>query len=142
MKKAGYIFSVLFGMLFLPQVFAGSIAGNWTTIDDQSGAKRAVVSISVSGDTASGTIVQIFPQPGDTGICSKCPGGFKDKPIKGLTILWGLKKNGDNVWDGGKILDPKNGKIYRAKVTLEGNTLLVRGYVGISVLGRTQTWRR
>lgn len=142
MKKIIQIVSIVFGILLLPQTFAASIAGNWTTIDDVTGQKRAIVHINVSGDSASGTIVQIFPQPGDTGICSKCPGAFKGKPIKGMTFLWGLKKSGDNVWEGGKILDPKNGKIYRAKVTLQGNSLLVRGYVGFSVLGRTQTWRR
>lgn len=128
--------------LFIPVALAQSPAGTWTTIDDKTGKKRAVVQMSVSGDTLSGTIVSIYPQPGDTGICDKCPGAFKDKPIKGLQFVWGLKDKGNGEWDGGQILDPKTGKIYRAKVTLKGNKLYVRGYVGVSVLGRTQTWVR
>lgn len=127
---------------YLPLSFAGSAAGTWTTIDDKTGAKRAVVHVSASGDNLSGTIVKVFPQAGDTGICSKCPGNFKDKKIAGITFLWGLKKDGENQWSGGSILDPKTGKVYKAKVTLEGNKLLVRGYIGMSLLGRTQTWVR
>lgn len=84
----------------------------------------------------------MFPQPGDTGICSKCPGGFKGKKIQGIRFVWGLKKTGDNEWTGGHILDPKTGKVYRAKITMKGNKLYVRGYVGISILGRTQVWVR
>lgn len=134
--------ALLFSVLWAPVVLAQSPAGTWTTIDDKTGKKRAVVSISDSGGTISGRIVNIFPQPGDTGICSNCPGGFKGKPIKGLTFLWGLKSAGDGVWDGGQILDPKTGTIYRAKMTMKGNKLYVRGYVGVSMLGRTQVWVR
>ncbi|MFC3907971.1 DUF2147 domain-containing protein [Legionella dresdenensis] len=136
-------FAAVLMVLFVPAALAaGSPAGTWTTIDDKTGKKRAIVRVSVSGNTLSGTIVNIIPQPGDTGICSKCPGGFKNKPIKGLQIMWGLKDKGNGVWDGGNILDPKSGKVYRAKVTMEGNKLYVRGYVGISALGRTQVWVR
>lgn len=128
---------------YLPLVMAaGSPAGTWTTIDDKTGQKRAVVNISVSGGTLNGSIVKVFPQPGDTGICSKCPGAFKDKKIQGLGIVWGLKDQGNGVWSGGSILDPKTGKIYKAKITVEGNKLYVRGYVGVSMLGRTQVWVR
>lgn len=127
---------------YLPLAMAASPAGTWTTIDDKTGAKRAVVSVSVSGGTMHGTIVKVYPQAGDTGVCSKCPGAFKGKKIQGLGFLWGLKDKGNGVWDGGSILDPKTGKVYRAKATLQGNKLLVRGYVGVSALGRTQTWVR
>ncbi|MCE3043403.1 MULTISPECIES: DUF2147 domain-containing protein [Legionella] len=129
--------------LLAPLAFAGaSPAGTWTTIDDATGQKRAVVRINVSGGTLSGTIIKVYPQAGDTGICSKCPGGFKGKPIKGLTFVWGLKDQGNGEWSGGSILDPKSGKVYRAKMTLQGNKLYVRGYVGVSALGRTQVWVR
>jgi uncharacterized protein (DUF2147 family) len=128
---------------YLPLAIASSTpAGTWTTIDDKTGEKRAVVNISISGGTLSGTIVKVYPQPGDTGICSKCPGAFKGKKIQGLGFVWGLKDQGNGVGSGGSILDPKSGKIYRAKITLEGNKLYVRGYVGVSILGRTQTWVR
>lgn len=128
---------------YFPAVMAaGSPAGSWTTIDDQTGTKRSVVNLSVSNGTLSGTIVKVYPQPGDTGICSKCPGAFKGKKIQGLRFVWGLKDKGNGEWEGGSILDPKTGKIYKVKMTLKGNKLDVRGYVGVSLLGRTQTWVR
>ncbi|TAL60131.1 MAG: DUF2147 domain-containing protein [Legionella sp.] len=128
---------------YLPALLAAqSPAGTWTTIDDKTGAKRAVVKLSVAGGTLNGSIIKVFPQPGDTGICSKCPGAFKDKKIQGLGFIWGLKDQGNGVWSGGSILDPKTGKIYKAKVTIDGNKLYVRGYIGVSALGRTQTWIR
>lgn len=121
---------------------AQSITGQWTTVDESTGKPRAVVNLSVSGGVLQGRIIKVFPQPGDTGICSKCPGQFKDKPIKGMGFVWGLKQKSDNVWVDGHILDPKTGKVYRAKMTLKGNKLEVRGYLGISLLGRTQVWVR
>ncbi len=129
---------------YLPTALAASQApvGRWVTIDDKTGKKRAVVTISESGGQLSAVIDKVYPQPGDTGICEKCPGGFKGKKIQGLQFMWGLKSEGENEWSGGSILDPKSGKIYRAKVTVQGNKLLVRGYVGISLLGRTQVWQK
>lgn len=135
----GFVFAVC----YLPvAIGAASPAGTWTTIDDKTGAKRAVVNLAVSGNTLSGTIVKVYPQPGDTGVCSKCPGAFKDKKIQGLQFVWGLKDLGNGEWGGGSILDAKTGKIYKAKMSLKGNKLYVRGYVGVSMLGRTQTWVR
>lgn len=128
--------------LIIPFAKAQSPAGNWTTIDDVTGKKRSVVHISVSGNSLSGTIMKVYPQPGDTGMCNNCPGAFKGKPVKGLTFLWGLKDEGNGTWSGGHIIDPKSGKVYKAKITMEGNKLNVRGYVGVSLLGRTQTWVR
>ena len=90
----------------------------------------------------TGTISKVFPQPGDTGICSKCPGKFKDAKIQGLEFLWGLKRKSENEWAGGHILDPKTGKIYRVQMTLQGNKLYVRGFRGIAILGSTQVWKR
>ncbi len=120
--------------------WAATPVGNWTTIDDATGKPRAVVKVSVTNGQLSGTITRIYAQAGDTGMCQNCPGEFKDKPVKGLQFLWGLKEESDGQWSGGQILDPKTGKIYKAKLNLEGNKLLVRGYVGFSLLGRTQTW--
>lgn len=138
--KLWNVISGLFLMVFIQGVFAASPVGNWVTIDDKTGKKRAVVTVSESGGTLSGVINRVYPQPGDTGICSACPDGFKGKKIQGIRFLWGLKKEGENQWGGGSILDPKSGKVYRAKLTVQGNKLLVRGYVGISLLGRTQIW--
>lgn len=128
---------------FASSAMAASLAGStWMTIDDKTGKPRAEVRLNEQNGTVSGEIVSVVKQPGDTGICSKCPGQFKDKTIKGLQFLWGLKQKGENNWEGGQILDPKTGKIYRAKMLLKGNKLFVRGYVGVSVLGRTQIWER
>lgn len=136
----GFILAAVYVPLAIAS--AQSPEGTWTTIDDKSGAKRAVVRLSVSGNTLSGTIVKVYPQAGDTGVCSKCPGAFKGKKIQGLGFIWGLKDQGNGEWGGGSILDPKTGKVYKAKMTMKGNKLYVRGYVGISALGRTQTWVR
>jgi uncharacterized protein (DUF2147 family) len=136
--------ALVFAVSCTGAIAAGSQSpvGNWTTIDDRTGEKRAVITISESGGVVSGVIDKVYPQPGDTGICEKCPGSFKGKKIQGIRFLWGLKKIGDNEWGDGSILDPKTGKVYKAKVTLDGNKLHVRGYLGVSLLGRTQTWVR
>lgn len=128
--------------LYLPMSVAQSPVGRWTTIDDKTGQKGAVVKLIETGDTLTGTILWAYPEPGDKNVCSKCPGDFKDKPIKGLQFLWGLKDRGDGIWDGGSILDARTGKIYHAKVTVKGDKLYVRGYVGMPLLGRTQVWVR
>ena len=80
-------------------------------------------------------------QPADS-ICDQCPGDKKDKPVIGLEIMWDLKPYKD-YWSYGEILDPENGKTYKCSIWLEDNDLLkVRGYIGFSALGRTQTWHR
>lgn len=142
MKQFKYLLVLIVGAVYLPLAFAQSIAGTWTTMDDKTGEKRAVVKLVESGKTLNGTIVKVYPQSGDTGICSKCPGAFKDKHITGLQFVWGLTDHGNGVWDGGHILDPKTGTVYRAKMSLKGDKLYVRGYIGVSLLGRTQVWVR
>ncbi|MBA2652869.1 MAG: DUF2147 domain-containing protein [Tatlockia sp.] len=131
----------LLALLFTPLVIAaGSPAGEWTINDEQTGKKRVILQLDVSGDSLTGTIVKVFPQPGDSGFCKKCPGKFKDKSVQNLQIIWGLKDKGNGLWEGGKILDPQTGNIYKAKMSLDGDKLHVRGYLGISAIGRTQTW--
>lgn len=117
-----------------------SPVGQWTSIDDKTGEKRAVILLSEAGGTLSGTVEKIYARPGDTGICSECPGKFKDQPIQGMRIVWGLKDEGSGVWSGGSILDPKSGRIYKAKMTLDGSKLYLRGYIGVAIIGRTQVW--
>jgi len=124
---------------------ADSPAGTWRTIDDKTKKERSIIRITEENGEFKGVVEQLFDQPDDdpSHLCKECKGERKDKPIIGMTILWGLKKNGD-TWAGGEILDPKNGKIYRCKMTLskDGNSLDVRGFIGISLIGRTQTWLR
>jgi uncharacterized protein (DUF2147 family) len=119
--------------------------GTWQQFDDRKGDLRSIIKVEQVGDELVGTIVEVFRRADDPPElkCVKCPGEFKDKPIVGLRFLWGLKGAGGE-WEGGRVLDPDEGKIYRVKVKLtpDGNTLEVRGYIGFSLLGRTQRWKR
>ena len=144
-----WIFSGVFPILMLlSQSVLGQTAtpaGLWKTIDDETGTERSYVRIVVVNGEFRGAVEKIFDRPDDhpDHLCEKCKGDRKDKPVVGMTILWGLKDAG-GVWKGGEILDPDNGKIYRCKMTLseDGNELNVRGFIGISLFGRTQTWHR
>lgn len=121
-----------------------SVSGYWTTVDDKTGKVRSILHLWESRGVTYGRIEKIFKQPGDVGICTKCPGQFRNKPILGLVIIWGLEKTGENIWSRGQILDPHNGKVYKIMLTLskDGKSLLARGYLGISLFGRTQNWYR
>ena len=123
-----------------------SPVGRWKTIDDETGKPKSVVQIEQAANgTLSGKVVEILQSNhGPNPTCDKCDGALKGKPIKGMTILWGLKPDGTAVWGGGSVLDPAKGKTYKAKITLtdSGKKLQMRGYVGIEALGRTQTWIR
>lgn len=124
---------------------AGSPVGVWRSIDDKTRQERSIIRITEENGELKGVVEKLFDQPGDdpAHLCKECKGERKDKPIMGMTILWGLKKDGD-AWAGGEIFDPKNGKTYRCKMTLseDGKSLNVRGFIGISLIGRTQTWLR
>ena len=121
---------------------AESAAGIWKTIDDESGQPKALVQISEGpGGELSGRITKLFNKPDM--VCDKCEGERKGKPVVGMNILWGMKK-ADDGWIGGKILDPKTGKVYsaKAKLTDNGRRLEMRGFLGVSLLGRTQVWEK
>ena len=119
--------------------------GLWRTIDDKSGKEKSLVRVSEDNVQLQITVEKLFREPGEepNPLCDKCPGEKKNKPVIGMQIGSGLKKDGD-VWSGGEILDPQNGKTYKCKVWLEdkGKKLNVRGFIGVSVLGRTQVWVR
>jgi uncharacterized protein (DUF2147 family) len=124
---------------------SNSPAGLWKNIDDETGKPKALIRITESGGTLTGKIEQLFREPGEDQApkCDKCDGARKDQPIVGMTILSGLKKDGDE-YAGGEILDPNNGKVYKSKLHLTdgGKKLSVRGYIGVPMLGRSQTWVR
>jgi uncharacterized protein (DUF2147 family) len=117
--------------------------GYWTTISDDGKEKQAVVLIEGQGDQLSGKLVHIFNPAKRNDKCDKCDGAFQGKPIVGLRFMWGLKPDGSE-WSGGSVLDPSTGKVYRCFIEpIEGGKRLkVRGYFGLSVLGRTQYWVR
>lgn len=123
-----------------------SPVGLWKNIDDVSGKPRALIRITEEANgTLEGTVEKVFPGPREdqNPKCVKCDGVLKNAPIVGLEILSGLKKDGDGYADG-QILDPENVKIYSSTMQLidAGRKLSVRGYIGISLLGRSQTWTR
>lgn len=140
---AGFAMGVLLSGISWAQ--ESSPAGVWRTIDDKTKKERSIIRITEANGELQGVVEKIFDQPGDdpAHLCKECKGERKDKPIIGMTILWGLKQDG-STWTGGEILDPKNGRVYKAKVTpsADGKTLDVRGYIGVSLIGRTQTWHR
>jgi uncharacterized protein (DUF2147 family) len=123
---------------------ATDVVGKWKTIDDVSGKAKSIVEIFRVGEEVKGKILKIIDPAQSSKKCDKCEGDKKDQPVQGMEIMWGLKKSDDNEWSGGHVLDPKNGKTYKARIRLKeaGQKLELRGYIGISLLGRTQTWER
>lgn len=121
-----------------------SPVGSWSTIDDKTHQPKSVVRITETGGVLSGTVEKIIDPAKQDSKCDDCANDDprKGKPVIGMTILTGLKKEGDNVYGGGQILDPNNGKTYNAKVTVidGGKKLEMRG--SILFFGRTQTWIR
>lgn len=124
---------------------AASPTGLWQTIDDKTGQPKALVQIVQDGDgTLTGKILTGLGSNDDPNRrCTACTDSRKDQLMKGMTIIDGMKADGD-TWDGGQILDPENGKLYKCKMHLDegGQKLVVRGYIGVSLLGRSQTWIR
>lgn len=116
----------------------------WKTIDDKTKQPKAVVKFTEqSNGTLTASIQSILTQ-GEENSCTKCEGTYKNKSLKGVTIVRNLKNTGGANYDGGSILDPKNGKSYslKGKLANGGKTLELRGYIGIAALGRNQTWIR
>jgi uncharacterized protein (DUF2147 family) len=116
--------------------------GLWKTIDDKTGKERSLVRITDTGGTLNGRIEKrLDPAAKATDVCDKCSDDRKDKPIAGLEIIRGAKKDGD-VWSGGSILNPEEGKVYRLRLSMmdDGKKLEVRGFVG--PFFRNQTWIR
>lgn len=143
MKKNQTFFSAVLYLCLTSIAMAHSLTtSNWLSMDEKTGEPRAVIQFHESQGVYTGKLLSVKPKPGDTGLCSKCPGEYRDVPIKGLQFIWGLKKEGSHNWGAGYILDPQSGKIYRAKLLLKNNKLYVRGYFGLSILGRTEIWER
>jgi uncharacterized protein (DUF2147 family) len=117
--------------------------GVWKTFDEKTGKEKALVRIYESDGKLFGKIVQSFKPGAESRVCVPCTDERMNQPIIGLVIIRNMKRHGDE-YDGGDILDPESGSVYRSKMHLEqeGARLMVRGYIGISLLGRSQTWER
>jgi uncharacterized protein (DUF2147 family) len=119
--------------------------GLWKTIDDETKQEKSLVRISDAAGVLSGRIEKLTDPTKQDAKCDKCDGAKKDQKVIGMTILEGVKRDaGADHWDGGTILDPNNGKVYKVRLTPKdgGKSLDVRGYIGAPMLGRTQTWLR
>ncbi|AXQ21033.1 DUF2147 domain-containing protein [Acinetobacter wuhouensis] len=128
---------------------AYDLTGKWKTVDDKTGYSRADVEIVKNPDgTYSGKIYTIRPLPGKPlePKCLQCKGNLKNAPYVGLQIISGFKQdpNSPNEFIDGQVLDPLSGKVYKgkAKVNAKNNRLNMRGYIGVSMLGRSVTWLR
>ena len=126
---------------------AASPAGLWKTLDDKTKKEKSLVRIVESGGVYTGKVEKVIdPDAPKDAVCKDCTDERKDQPVVGMTIIRNMKQSyGDKaVFEGGDVLDPNNGKVYSAKLTLVegGKKLDVRGYVGTPLLGRTQTWQR
>ena len=122
-----------------------SPVGVWQTIDDKTEKPKALVEITQDSDgTLSGKVVKgLNPNDNPDRRCTECTDDRRGQKILGMTIIRDMKHEGDG-WAGGNILDPENGKVYKCKMHLEdgGRKLVVRGFIGFSLLGRSQTWNR
>ncbi len=146
MKSLLHIAAATALMLGMGSVFAAenTPVGTWKTIDDETGKPKSIVKITDEGGELKATVIQVLQsEDGPHPICKNCDGERKDKPVEGMNIMWGVHKDGD-IWDGGKILNPHDGKIYKVKLqpSADGTKMTVRGYIGFALLGKTQVWER
>jgi uncharacterized protein (DUF2147 family) len=141
-------------LMALAATFAASVAfaqptpvGLWKTIDDETKTERSLIRITETGGVLGGRIEKLLGADAkQDAVCEECTDDRKGKPIVGMAIIRGVKKNAETegLWDGGTILDPNNGKTYklRLKPSEDGKKLEVRGYIGTPVFGRSQTWQK
>jgi uncharacterized protein (DUF2147 family) len=140
--------TVLSAFLFISYSNAQSldpVLGIWKTIDEKTNQPSSLIRLDEKNGELIGTVTELIPSPGETLVthCNLCKDERKGKPIIGMIIMKGLRKSSPGVWSGGEILDPDEGEIYKVKIKMVNDkTLDVRGYIGIPLLGRTQTWIR
>ena len=136
------LITLLFCITAMTSMQSQSVIGKWKTIDDATGEAKSIVEVFSKSGKIYAKVVDILDPATKNNLCKQCSGEDKNKPILGLTIIKGLSKDGSE-YNSGEILDPKNGKLYKCALTLESkDKLKVRGYIGFSLLGRTQYWHR
>ena len=121
---------------------ADSPVGRWQTYDEHTHAPRGIIRIFEQ----DGKIFGRIERDGDHSLCHACVDERKDQPLNGLIIIRNMRRGLTDLraWEGGDVLDPETGKIYRLKMHLDGggSNLVVHGYIGVSLIGRSQTWAR
>ncbi|MBK9737280.1 MAG: DUF2147 domain-containing protein [Saprospiraceae bacterium] len=134
-------FSFIFFTLLSLSLCAQTPVGIWKNLDDTDGKEKSHIEIYEENGMLKGKVIKLLPAATITK-CAACKGVNKGKNLVGMDILWGLRKK-DNRWDNGQILDPKKGKIYDCSIEFDGpDKLKVRGYLKLSIFGRTQIWYR
>lgn len=140
------LFALAIGVAAMPMLALAqqSPIGKWKTIDDETGKAKSIVEITqASNGTLQGRVIEILQSDrGPNPTCDKCSGANKGKPVKGMTILWGLRPDGAGKWAGGTVLDPAKGKTYKSKLEIKdgGKKLGMSGCVAF--ICREQTWIR
>jgi len=130
-----FVCTTIIGFSLLGQ----SPVGVWKNLDDEDGKEKSHIEIYEKNGKLRGKVVKLLPAATITH-CNACSGANKGKSLVGMDILWDLAKVGEG-WEGGQILDPKKGKVYDCKIAFNGKDKLdVRGFMGLSLFGRTQTW--
>ena len=123
-----------------------SPVGLWKTIDDDGKTEKSLVRITEAGGVLTGTIEKLLEPGKQDAKCDKCSDDRKNKPVVGLQVIRDVKQDADDkaVWTGGHVLDPNDGKLYKARLKAVdgGKKLEMRGYIGMPMFGRTQTWLR
>lgn len=133
---------ILFIYILINSFQSNEIEDVWITQDDETGKKKSEVLLYKNNGKLYGKIINLLLEEDKGKLCVNCKGENKNLPIEGMVIVEGLKLNG-KTWEEGTILDPKSGKTYSCYITFDDdNTLKVRGYIGFSLLGRTQKWIR
>ncbi|HXQ11944.1 MAG TPA: DUF2147 domain-containing protein [Caulobacteraceae bacterium] len=148
MAKPGIIalLAATFAVIASSAAVAASPAGSWEIISDADGKPRALIELSVVGGVLQGVLTKSLRGEDPNKLCVPCKGAQHNQRIIGMRVLWGLTPvSGDlSNWQGGQILDPDSGNVYSAKLSesADGKTITMRGFIGISLLGRTQIWHR
>lgn len=134
------IVTLMFSFLIF-SIHAQSPIGLWKNFDDDDGKEKSHIEIYEKNGKLFGKVIKLLPSA-TIKTCVKCKGSKKGKDLIGLDIMWDLTKSGKG-YDNGTVVDPKTGKEYDCKIELDGNDKLkVRGYIGVSMFGRTQVWKR
>ena len=137
MKTSIYLF-----LIFTQLSYCQNIIGKWKTIDDSTGKEKSIVEIYEKSGKYFGKITQLYDVASQNKKCDKCEGENKNKPIIGLVIIKNMIKDGV-VFSGCTITDPSNGKVYSCKFeNIKNDKITVRGFIGFSLFGRSQTWIR
>ena len=136
-----YLHLLVLAMFCTISYAQNGVEGIWQAIDDRDNEPSSHIRIEVNNGVLTGSVVKLFDVEPDI-LCTNCKGAKKDQPVIGMEIIYNMKED-DGTWEGGRVMDPEDGKVYKCKLYLDDkDTMKLRGYIGIPALGRTQTWYR